>query len=323
MPTREPSVIKLLSHLTFARNYTSTAKSRQREPWRADCPESGVVYATYSPLLVWRACPTATKVSRISSTIAARLRPPLNWLFTSATLAGSPCSDRAARTDWTRSGNVAGHGCFLILAGDGFGRLLFLGGDVEAGLRSGLACGVLKFGTQPADLAAGFFRGSLVVEIDQTLEDLFVAQIARPAVSVDDRRVQFVVDLLEDRDEALFVDVAFFFGEFSFLGGRGSCRAAIRGDAGTSIRLGGSRALPIRFVNRSDTVGGAEFFETLYIPVIVRSRALPADASDARPTAPQFPIRSSSTCHMREVMLLALAQTADALTMESVQRHSA
>jgi hypothetical protein len=65
----------------------------------------------------------------------------------------------------------------------GFGFLGFLGGwfvvfvfDLEFGLlvRRGAGLWVLEFRTQPADQASAFFIGALVVQVDESLPDLFV-----------------------------------------------------------------------------------------------------------------------------------------------------
>jgi hypothetical protein len=59
-----------------------------------------------------------------------------------------------------------------------------------------LAGGVLEVGAEPADDAAAFFFGALVVEGDETGQDFFVGEIGGPAVGVGDGEV--VVDLAED-----------------------------------------------------------------------------------------------------------------------------
>ena len=52
-----------------------------------------------------------------------------------------------------------------------------------------------------------------MVEGDETLEDLLIGQSRRPAVGIEDGGVEVVVDLLQDRDEALLMDDAVFFSE--------------------------------------------------------------------------------------------------------------
>ena len=83
--------------------------------------------------------------------------------------------------------------------------------DGEGGLFG--AAGVLEFGAEPADDAAAFFVGPLVVEGDEPGEDFFVGEVGGPAVGVGDGGVEVVVDLAEDGDEALLVDVLFLCGE--------------------------------------------------------------------------------------------------------------
>ena len=77
------------------------------------------------------------------------------------------------------------------------------------------ALGVLVGGTQVADLVLGFFLGPLFVEIDEALEDFFFGEVGRPGVGVGYGAVEVVVELLEDGDEALFVD-DFVFGAEGF-----------------------------------------------------------------------------------------------------------
>ncbi len=87
-----------------------------------------------------------------------------------------------------RSGSVLGQGCFSILI-VAFVFLVVLVACYSSCLRFRIRllgrCGaggwVLEFGTQPADQAAAFFFGALVVQVDQSLQDLFVVQIMRPA----------------------------------------------------------------------------------------------------------------------------------------------
>jgi hypothetical protein len=60
---------------------------------------------------------------------------------------------------------------------------------------------------QPAGFAAArFFECALFVEGDQLLEDFFVGQCRRPAVGLEHERIELVVQLLEDEDEALVLD---------------------------------------------------------------------------------------------------------------------
>ena len=50
-----------------------------------------------------------------------------------------------------------------------------------------------------------------MIEGDEFFEELVVGQILGPVVGVEDGGVEFVVELLEDGDEAVVVDL-FFFG---------------------------------------------------------------------------------------------------------------
>ena len=73
--------------------------------------------------------------------------------------------------------------------------------EFELGLCFRLSCfvvfGVLQFGTELSDDASAFFFCSFVVEVDQSLQDFFVFKMVRQAVSVKDRHVEIVMDLLE------------------------------------------------------------------------------------------------------------------------------
>ena len=100
-----------------------------------------------------------------------------------------------ARGEWR-----SGQSDFFCVDGEGDGGLF-------------LAAGVLEVGAEPADDAAAFFFGALVVEGDESAEDFFVGEIGGPAVGVGDGGVEIVVDLFEDGDEALLVDFLFFGGE--------------------------------------------------------------------------------------------------------------
>ena len=71
----------------------------------------------------------------------------------------------------------------------------------------------MKLRPQPADQPAGFFGGPLGVEGDEPFQDLLVGQRGRPAVGGEDGGIEVVVDLLEDSDEAGFVDLALLVGE--------------------------------------------------------------------------------------------------------------
>lgn len=111
------------------------------------------------------------------------------------------------------------------LLGKGFGPLLFFGsfgflfgggggcfvGDGDGGLFG--AARVLEFGAEPADRAAAFFFGPLVVEGDEASEDFFVGEVDGPAVGIGHGGVEVVVNLAEDGDEALLVNRLFFCGE--------------------------------------------------------------------------------------------------------------
>ena len=106
--------------------------------------------------------------------------------------------------------------------------------DRQAGLR------VLEFRAEPADLAVGFFAGALGVEGDQAFEQAFAESRVRhpgagrgpgcdvldsglrrndgnqvgPAVGFEDGGVEFVVQGLQDADQALFVDNFVFGGQW-------------------------------------------------------------------------------------------------------------
>ena len=68
---------------------------------------------------------------------------------------------------------------------------------------------------QPVDDAAFFVGGALGVEVDEAFEDFGVGEGGGPAVGGEDGGVEVVVELLEEGDEALVVDEAFFVGEGS------------------------------------------------------------------------------------------------------------
>lgn len=74
-------------------------------------------------------------------------------------------------------------------------------------------CLILR--AEPADVAALFFGGAFVVEGDEAGEDGLLGKVGGPAVGVGDGGVEVAVELLEDGDEALFVDRLFFGGERS------------------------------------------------------------------------------------------------------------
>ena len=80
--------------------------------------------------------------------------------------------------------------------GLGFGRRLFGHGD--GGLL--FAAGVLKLRPQPAHQAAAFFFGTFVIERHQAGENVFVAQIDRPAIDLGHDGIQFVVNLPQHED---------------------------------------------------------------------------------------------------------------------------
>jgi len=65
---------------------------------------------------------------------------------------------------------------------------------------------VLEFGTEPADDPPRLLGGTLGIEGHQLFEDLLIGQRARPTVRLEHRRVEVVVDLLEDGNQALLVD---------------------------------------------------------------------------------------------------------------------
>ena len=101
-------------------------------------------------------------------------------------------------------------GRFLRLGGFLRGRGFFVRSlfDVD-----GLLGTVLKIGPQLADQPACFFRRSFGVECDQPFQNLFVGQRDGPAVGVKHGRVEFVVNLFEDRHQPLFVNRLLFVGE--------------------------------------------------------------------------------------------------------------
>ncbi len=76
-----------------------------------------------------------------------------------------------------------------------------------------MAGGVLEIGAEPADEAAAFFFGPLVVEGDEAGEDFFVGEVDGPAVGVGNGGVEVLVNLAEDGDESLLVNRLFFCGE--------------------------------------------------------------------------------------------------------------
>jgi hypothetical protein len=53
----------------------------------------------------------------------------------------------------------------------------------------GLVGGVLKLGAEPANEAAFFFRGALMVESDEALQNLIVGEVVGPAVGVENSSV--------------------------------------------------------------------------------------------------------------------------------------
>ena len=65
---------------------------------------------------------------------------------------------------------------------------------------------VLEFGAQPADEPAPLLGRALGVQRHQAFQNLFVAEVVRPAVGIEDGGVQIVVQLLEHRHQALLVD---------------------------------------------------------------------------------------------------------------------
>ncbi len=123
------------------------------------------------------------------------------------------------------AGQEVGKGCVdgAGLFGEGFGprlfferlRFLFGGGFVRRSLTyvdGGLflAGGVLEVGSEPADYAAAFFVGALVIKGDKAGKDFFVGEVGGPAVGIGDGGVEVVVNLAEDGDEALLVNRLFF-----------------------------------------------------------------------------------------------------------------
>ena len=101
---------------------------------------------------------------------------------------------------------------FLFALRFAFGCLVVfvVGFDGQLFLFRLVAGRVLEVGAEPADLAALLFVGAFGVERDQTFENLFVGQRDRPAVRLEHRRVQVVVNLFQDGDESLFVDRSLF-----------------------------------------------------------------------------------------------------------------
>jgi len=82
--------------------------------------------------------------------------------------------------------------------------------------------GGLVIGAEPADVAALLFGGAFVVEGDEAREEFGFAlgrermQVA-PTVGLEHGGVQLVVDLAQERDEALVVD-GFLLGVQRFAG---------------------------------------------------------------------------------------------------------
>lgn len=99
------------------------------------------------------------------------------------------------------------------LFGERLGPRLFLargggGGDcVELFAEGGgdSLGGFLEVRAEPAHRAGAFLGGALCVEADEAFEDFFVGERGGPAVGVEDGRVEFVVNLAEDGDEAVRV----------------------------------------------------------------------------------------------------------------------
>ena len=67
---------------------------------------------------------------------------------------------------------------------------------------------VLEFRTQPADLAARFLRRPFVVKRQQAFEDLLVGKVVRPAIGIEGRRIDRVMQLLDHPDEAAIEHIA-------------------------------------------------------------------------------------------------------------------
>ena len=51
------------------------------------------------------------------------------------------------------------------------------------------------------------------VQFHEAMENLVIGQVVRPAVGVENRRVQVVVNLFQDRDKTLLVDRPFLVGQ--------------------------------------------------------------------------------------------------------------
>ena len=71
----------------------------------------------------------------------------------------------------------------------------------------------LILGPQPADEAFGLLGPALLVELDQAGKDLLVGEIPRPAVGVEHRSVDLLVQMLDDRDEPALMDVLLLLGQ--------------------------------------------------------------------------------------------------------------
>ncbi len=82
-----------------------------------------------------------------------------------------------------------------------------VGGDVEVLLVRCRTGRVLEFEAQPANYTTDLFLGTLVVQIDQSLEVLLVVQVVGPAIGTESGDIQVVVNLLEDGNAALFMDL--------------------------------------------------------------------------------------------------------------------
>ena len=101
-----------------------------------------------------------------------------------------------------------GQGCLVtgaVLFGDRLCR------ERDSGLL--LAAGVLETRAKPADDAASFLLGPLVVESHEAGEDFFICEVVRPAVGVGHRNVETVVYLSEYGNESLFMYLLFVPGE--------------------------------------------------------------------------------------------------------------
>jgi hypothetical protein len=84
-----------------------------------------------------------------------------------------------------------------------FGRnnqlaLLCRRGEIELELRS-----------QPADLATPFLFGALAIEVNQTGEEVIVADVSGPPICGENGAIEVVVQALEYADEAAIMNVAF------------------------------------------------------------------------------------------------------------------